>query len=297
MNKLKNGLLYTAILISTFVWKSYGQDRPIYTQYMFNETAFNPAYTGVPDQLSMTGLYRKQWVGIDGAPSTQTFSIHSPLKNEKLAIGFQALRDAIGVTTCTELQSMYAYRIRLNDKSKLSMGIQMGVRWMSEDFSQLYNETEDSQFSESNRQAKFLFGTGLYYHTERFYVGASVPVVQTKNNAKNHYFITSGYVFDLSSQLKLKPNVLIKLADNAPVSYDLNANLLISEIIWFGLSYRSLESLGILTQLQLTEKLSLGYAYDMPVTGISPYGSGSHEITLNYKIKILPTSFQSPRYF
>lgn len=289
--------LTLAFLTFAVIWNCQAQERPIYTQYMFNETAFNPAYTGVPERLSMTALYRNQWVGIDGAPTTQTLSIHSPIKGETLALGLNVLHDVIGVSGRTEIQSMYAYRIRFNETSKLSIGIQTGVRWYNEAFGQLYDETEDVQFVESYKLAKFLFGAGLYYHTNRFYVGASAPVIHTKDEIKNHYFVTSGYVFDIGPQLKLKPNVLMKLADNAPASFDLNANLLFHEIIWFGFSYRSQESLGVITQLQLTEKISFGYAFDLPVAGISHNGNGSHEITLNYKIKMSPTSYTSPRYF
>ncbi|WKN30841.1 type IX secretion system membrane protein PorP/SprF [Porifericola rhodea] len=290
-------IMYAAIVLIAASFNCQAQERPIYTQYMFNETAFNPAYTGSPERLSITGLYRKQWVGIDGAPTTQTVSIHSPINKQSMALGLQVLNDVIGVSSRAEAKSMFAYRIRFNETSKLSFGIQAGIRWYDEDFSMLYDELMDSDFSESIKSSKFLFGTGVYYHTERFYVGASAPAIHTKFSAKNHIFITSGYVMDIGSQLKLKPNFLLKLADNAPVSYDLNANLLIQEMIWFGVSYRSRESIGLLTQLQLTEKLAFGYSFDLPVGGISPYGQGSHELSLNYTLQLPTIAYKCPRYF
>ena len=290
-------VIIALITLIVLAREGQAQERPIYTQYMFNETTFNPAYAGSSERLSATALYRKQWVGVEGAPSTQALSVHAPINKSSIALGLQVLNDKIGVSSRTELQSMFAYRIRFNDKSKLSMGIQTGVRWNNEGYSQLYDATGDVQFSESLQQARFLVGTGVYYHTDRFYLGASVPVIRTAQGVGNHYFITSGYVFDMGEHLKVKPNVLLKLADNAPASYDLNTTLLIHEIVWFGVSYRSSESVGLLTRLQITEELSFGYAFDLPVSGISPYGSGSHEMMLNYRIRIPSTSYQSPRYF
>ena len=297
MIKYFNWMIWAALVAVVTMEESQAHARSIYTQHMFNETVFNPAYAGSSERLSATALYRNQWVGLEGAPSTQILSVHAPIARRNFALGAQVLRDKIGVSSRTEIQSMFAYRVRFSEGAKLSMGLQAGGRWNKEGYSRLYDATEDVQFSEDDQRTEFLFGAGLYYHTQRFYVGASVPLLYATYQQATHSFITAGYVFDLSENLKLKPNVLLKMADNAPVSYDLNANLLFHEIIWFGVSYRSMESVGLLTQLKITEELTFGYSFDLPVAGISTYSNGSHEIMLNYRIKIPSITYQSPRYF
>ena len=224
------------------------QQHTMYTQYMFNGLALNPAYAGSHGDLSITALAREQWSGLDGAPSTQTFAIHSPIKNKRISLGMVLLRDQIGVSKEHAVYGSYAYRIAM-EKGTLSMGLQVGFTSYREDLNDLlllHRPAADFQ----DQKSSFLpnVGAGLFYTSERFYAGFSIPrMLQNSIDQNNpvsvakelrHYFLTGGYLFYLSKDLKLKPNFLLKVVEGAPIQLDLNANLLIKDLIWVGLSHR-----------------------------------------------------------
>lgn len=285
---------------------AYSQQQVMFTQYMFNGLALNPAYAGSQESLSISALSRKQWVGLDGAPSTQTLSAHSPIANRTSA-GLLVLHDKIGVTEQTGAYASFAYRIPLNDKGKLSFGLQGGMSFYNANFSNV--SQSDPTFAMGDvRESHPNIGFGLYYSTDRFYVGASSPqLLENRFDKSNddsdsriirHYFATAGYVFDLNHSLKLKPNVLVKNVEGAPMQIDLNANLLINEIIWVGVSWRSFDSFDALLQLQVTDQLQFGYAYDFATTtDLSRVNSGSHEFMLNFRFKDKKSRIITPRYF
>ena len=284
------------------------QQRMMFTQYMFNGLAINPAYAGSQDALDLTLLAREQWIGLDGAPSTQTFSAHTSLPNTKASVGLLLTRDQIGVDTQTGVYGVYAYRIKLA-KGSLSAGLQGGFDFYRTGFSQVRLENDDDQhFSQGDAQA-FLpnFGAGLYYHTKKFYAGFSAPYLlnnlypnhQETSQARQyrHWFASAGYVLELNRDLKLKPNVLVKAVQGAPVEVDLNANLLIKETLWVGMSYRSFDALSWLVEFQFTPKLRAGYAYDMTVSPLRQVNNGSHELMLNYRLSFQKSKIITPRYF
>jgi type IX secretion system PorP/SprF family membrane protein len=290
---------------------AYGQQQGMFTQYMFNGLAINPAYAGSQESLSLTALARQQWTGLQGAPSTQTFSAHSPIKNEKVALGALFVNDKIGVIKQTGFHAAYAYRIQTR-KATLSLGLQAGFTSYRAEFSPLFVQDPNDPYFNNNNVNEFLpnFGTGAYYYSDRFYLGFSVPQLinnsykKENNNAftgvlqVRHYFLTGGYVFDFNPSLKLKPNVLLKAVEGAPLAVDLNANLLLKEVVWLGLSYRSLQSLSVLLELQLTDQFRMGYAYDF-ATSASPNNLryGSHELMLQYRFAYSKTKLITPRYF
>ncbi len=283
------------------------QQQVMFTQYMFNGLAINPAYAGSHESLSLTALIREQWVGLDGAPSTQTFAAHTPLKNERVALGFMFLHDKIGITNQNGAYLSYAYRIPMKN-GKLSFGLQAGFNNYKATYSSL--EFDDDFAFSSNDVNKTLpnFGAGLYYYSDKFYAGFSVPQIlkneldednsDTDSKLIQHYFLTAGIVFDLSNALKLKPNVLMKVVEGAPVEWDINANLLIKEVLWLGLSWRSFDSFDALIQFQLTDQLQVGYAYDFATTtDLRRVNSGSHEIMLNYRFNFSKSKLITPRLF
>ena len=301
----------TGLLAAMAGQAAYGQQQAMFTQYMFNGLAINPAYAGSQESLSLTALGRQQWTGLDGAPSTQTLSVHSPIKNEKVALGALFVNDKIGVVRQTGFQACYAYRIQMR-KGTLSLGLQAGFTSFRSEYSTLFVQDPNDPYFNSNDINKFLpnFGTGAYYYSERFYLGLSVPQLVSnsyKRESSNalssvlqvrHYFLTSGYVFDINPSLKLKPSMLLKAVEGAPLALDLNANLLLKEVVWLGLSYRSFQSLSALLELQLTDQFRLGYAYDFATSSRQKgLTFGSHELMLNYRFAYTKTKVITPRYF
>jgi type IX secretion system PorP/SprF family membrane protein len=287
----------------------YAQQDALFTQYMFNGLVINPAYAGSQDALSVTASARKQWVGMDGAPSTQTLTAHAPLKNEKVALGMTFINDNIAVTHQYGMNAIYAYRLNLKEGRRLSFGLQAGFTQFRSQYSQLATRTANDPSFVSDQVSGFLpnFGTGLYYSTNKFYFGLSVPhllsnllndtTVAINSVQRRHFILNSGYVFTLSHDLKLKPSILVKAIQGAPVQIDLNTNLLIREVLWVGVSYRSFSSLNFLTQVQITDQLRFGYSYDISVNKLSTLNRGSHEIILNYNFSFLKSKVVTPRYF
>lgn len=305
-------LIYILVFISCSLSAS-AQFEPLFTQYMFNETFINPAYVGSHECISAGFLYRNQWVGIDGSPKTQTFSIHSPTNNNKIGIGLSIMNESIGVTKQLVVNGNFAYRI-IMPTSTFAFGIQAGFVNDQENLTQVQtNVSGDNQFS-SNIRKYFLpnAGFGMYYKTDRFYAGLSIPrllenkikLSQTETIVRNvgnpkiwHYYIAAGYVMDLNESVKFKPSLMLKAVVNAPMEIDLNANFLINELLWVGGGYRSGDACSAMFGIQLSKNLRINYSYDYTVTGLQKYNSGSHEITLGYDLSFSKDRIISPRYF
>ena len=283
------------------------QQQVMFTQYMFNTLAINPAYAGSAETFSATALMRQQWTGLAGAPSTQTLSMHAPVKNQRMGLGFLFLHDKIGVTGQTGGYISYAYRIPFANGGKFAMGIQGGFTNFNAQYSKV--SATDPTFAADVKETKPNFGAGFFYYTDRFYAGVSVPqliqsnfgnsnVINSESKFVRHYFGMIGYVMDLNENLKLKPNVLVKYVYGAPVELDLNANLLIKEVIWVGLSWRSFDSIDALLQIQISSRLQVGYAYDFATQkDIQKVNGGSHELMINYRIPNRRDRVVTPRYF
>ncbi|SHK21543.1 type IX secretion system membrane protein, PorP/SprF family [Reichenbachiella agariperforans] len=286
------------------------QQQVMFTQYMFNQLAINPAYAGIHNGISTSFLARHQWAGFDGAPRTQTFSIHSPVKYRPIALGAVVIHDEIGLTDQFGAYFSTAYRISFSNRTKLSFGLQASFNQYKVDYSEnVYNDPNlaSQNISDISPNA----GAGLMWHSDKFYLGFSVPQLinyslnsvgenSTDPDAKliRHYFVSAGYVFELSRDLKLKPNLLFKWVQGAPFEIDINANFLIKELIWLGISYRSLDSFDALFQIQVTPQFQLGYSYDfLTTTDLSRVNSGSHEIMINYVFNVKRDKIVTPRYF
>jgi type IX secretion system PorP/SprF family membrane protein len=304
---IKNNFLVIILFFITV--PSFAQQDAMYSQYMFNGLVINPAYAGSHDALSLNLAARKQWIEMEGAPSTQTFSVHSPLKKEKIALGAILINDQIGVTHQYGISGIYAYRIHLSAKAKLAVGLQAGVTQFNSRLSALSTRNAGDQSFSSDQVSGLIpsFGTGAYYTTPEFYLGFSIPhlvnnIFKDPNVAANilqrkHYLLTSGYVFTISPNLKLKPSILLKMAQGTPVQIDINTNALIKEVLWAGVSYRSSGFVNFLLQLQLTDQLRFGYSYDFGINELSAVNKGSHEIVLNYIFSFVKYKIVTPRYF
>ncbi len=307
-----HGLLLVALIgISGSALRA--QQQAMYTQYMFNGLAINPAYTGTHETMEFTALARDQWTGLEGAPNTQTFTMHGPLRNRSIGLGMMFIRDKIGVTSQNGVYGTYSYKLQFPNRGVLSMGLQAGLTFYNEDLAELlpYIKNQlDPNFTDSQvNEILPNFGAGLYYYTKRFYLGLSVPhlirnryyqIESTEFNSRQerHYLINSGIVVDLNRNLMLKPSTLIKYVSGAPVEVDLNLSLLIQKTVWIGASYRSFDSFNGLLQINLSDQLQVGYAYDFAtVTDLSKVQGGSHELLLNFRIKPKRTRMLTPRYF
>ena len=304
-------------LIIFFVWFnsiSYAQQDAQYTQYMYNTISVNPGYAGSRDVLNLTGLYRTQWVGLDGAPKTMTFSAHSPLRNNRLGLGVSLVRDQIWIMDETYIDIDFSYTINTSNTGQLAFGLKAGAHLLNIDFARTNpeNTTDDNFDTSNNIDNKFSpnVGFGIYYHTDRFYLGYSAPtLLRTKfydndvssisylaKDRINHYLI-AGYVFDLNADLKLKPAVLFKAVAGAPLQMDLSGNLLLNEKLTLGLAYRWDAALSGLIGFQISDGLMIGYAYDWETTELNNYNSGSHEIILRYELRSSKDGIISPRFF
>ena len=319
-------MLVAVVIIST---KTYGQQEYMITQYMYNGLSLNPAYAGIHEGISGSMLWREQWTAIEGAPSTQLISLHSPLNYRPASIGALIYRDVVGVKTEFTGYFSYSYRIRITEKTKLSMGLQFNIHNFKNDINRFLNQPGLAQQTDPNDPlysaflddqigTKWNFGTGFMLHSDRYYVGLSIPQLINRDFFKDlpgdvessrlvrHLFVSAGYVFNTESKFVVKPNILVKAVQNAPIEFDMNMNVLVSNVLWLGVSLRSefssssekkagpLESISGLLALQLTPQFQIGYAYDFTTTSIN---TNSHEIMLNYIFALPTTKILTPRYF
>lgn len=287
---------------------SVAQQLPQFTQYMYNTIAINPAYAGSRETLSVVGLHRSQWVGLEGGPQTQTLSVHAPLRNERVGLGLSFINDELGFQNFSYLYADFSYTIPTGKTSKLAFGVKAGFTSFSLD--------SDFQQSQSNDPAIFGFedrwkpniGTGVYWHSQKWYLGLSTPRLLNTNYTGDaefqsleriSYYFTGGYVFDISKNTKFKPAALLKATNGAPLSFDLTANFLFYEKFWAGASYRINEqaaALGAIADFQVSKQLRIGYAYEYPLSDLRPYTSGTHEVLLMFEI-FKSKRIKSPRYF
>jgi len=300
------------VLLAIFFWKTVSaQQHPIFTQYMFNGLIINPAYSGSHESIMLTSSIRRQWTGIQGAPTTEVFSAHSPIKLSRSAAGLVFTHDGLGVTHQYMFYGTYAYRIPLSEHAKLAVGGQAGMTYYKANYSDLDvvtpTGTPDPTFAGNDGRVLPNLGIGIYYSNRRAYVGLSLPtLINNKWNNQEpllaarqarHYFLSGGYVFDLGTNFKLKPNVLLRWVEGGPFQYDLNMNLLVKETVWVGVSYRMQDSIDGLVQWNINKQMSLGYSYGYPTSSLSSFQSGTHEFVVNYRLRQNKHIVLSPRYF
>lgn len=312
--KLKKTNFY--ILALLFCTISFAQQLPQFSQYMFNTIAVNPAYAGSRETLSVTGLHRSQWVGIEKGPSTQTLSVHTPLPNEKIGVGLSVINDAPGYENFVFVYGDFSYTIQTGARTKLAFGLKAGFTHYNLDQIFLNSEevANDPFFGNYADTWNPNIGVGAYWHSNKWYLGLSAPrVINTDYNDLDSsqgisyvaqerigYYFTGGYVFNLNENTKMKPSFLVKATNGAPLSVDLTSHFLLYEKFWVGGSYRynvNTSSLAALLDFQVSKEIRIGYAYDHYLaSGIRPYTGGTHEIILIYEV-FKTKRIKSPRYF
>ena len=291
------------------VGKVWGQQDPQYTQYMYNMNVLNPAYAGSQGTLSIGLLGRTQWVGIDGAPQTLTADIHAPL-GRGLGMGFSVIADGIGPVQEQNVYADASYTMETSYQGHLAFGIKGGITFQNINLDKLqYEDNSDVLINADPHKTMPNFGAGLFYYTDNYYLGLSIPnILKTRHFVKEsgviakasenmHYFLTSGYVFELNQDVKLKPSVMVKAAPGSPVSFDLSANALFREKLEAGLSWREGDSVSGMINFLFSPNLKIGYAYDYTLTNLSQFNSGSHEVFLLYNLDLSRGDLKSPRFF
>ncbi len=303
-------IYFLAVLtLITLVDVSAQQD-PHYTQYMYNLSVINPAYAGSKENLSMGLLYRKQWVDIEDAPTTATFFGHSPV-GKNVGIGLSAISDKIGPVEENNLYGDFSYTLNLGGEHRLALGLKAGATFHKVGLlSQVYPtlpDAGDDAFSEDTSNTFFNLGAGFFYYTNKYYLGFSVPNMLKStyldyNGRKfgtetSHYFLTGGYVFDLTPNTKFKPFAMLKSAFNAPTSLDVSTNFLFYNKFEIGATYRLEDSFGAMVNYAITPNLKIGYAYDHIVSDLKVTTPSSHEVILLFDLNFPKKVSQSPRYF
>lgn len=282
-----------------------------YTQYMYNTVAVNPAYAGSRGVTSVFLLHRNQWVGMDGAPVTNVFSINKPIAHTHFGYGISFVNDRIGVSDNNTISADVAYSVSTSEKAKLSFGIKASVNLLSVDYTRLTirdpNDVVLSQQNNINNQFSPNVGIGLYWHTSKNYIGISVPNfletkryddnVSTTSKDKIHYYFIAGSVFDLNEDWQFKPAMMTKLVQGAPLQIDVSANFLFSQKFTFGAAYRLNAAVTGLVGFQVNESWQIGYAYDTDSSKLAHYNSGSHEIFLRFEFFQKLKKVVSPRFF
>lgn len=284
-----------------------------YTQYMYNTISVNPAYAGSRGHMSIGGLYRAQWVGLDGAPETQTLNLHTPVGYRGLGLGISFVNDIIGPTSETYFDVDFSYTIQTSLDARLSFGLKASAHLLDVNFSELNQNTQvgPDPTLQQNIDNKFSpnIGAGVYYHTERFYAGLSAPRIletthfeesslSTANEEMNFYLIT-GYVWDLNPFLKFKPALLTKAVQGAPLQVDVSANFMFNEKFILGAAYRWDAAVSGMAGFQISHEFLIGIAYDRETTdlGGTSFNDGSFEIILRYDFLRTLSNLKSPRFF
>ena len=291
------------------------QQLPMYTHYMYNTLVVNPAYAGSRDALTVTGLYRSQWVDFKGAPVSQTLTMHTPIVNEHIGVGLAVGNDKIGATNSTSVVADFAYRMQLSEKSKLALGVSAGANMFQANLSSLNLDQQTDPTFQNNITNHITpnFGVGAYYSRERFYAGISTPALLQNNYStvkqadgsnligkeQRTYFLIAGAVINISDNLAFKPTTLVKTTVGAPIQVDLTASFIIMKKLLLGAMYRSGDAAGLLVGFDITNQLHIGYSYDWSY-GLETfkYNQGSHELMLRYDFIFgSKKQIHSPRYF
>ncbi|PJJ08181.1 type IX secretion system PorP/SprF family membrane protein [Flavobacterium sp. 1] len=287
---------------------SFAQQDAQYTQYMYNTINVNPAYAGSRGALSFFALHRTQWVGLDGAPVTNTISVNTPFNNTMLGAGFSIVNDEIGPSTSNSVSVDISYTIPVSESFKLSFGLKGTANLFNIDINKLNpGDQTDPQFQNFDNEFSPNIGAGLYLHSDKAYVGFSIPnfLEADKYNdndvaiykEKINYYLIGGYIFDLSPTTKFKPAFMTKLVEGSPLQVDVSANFMFIDKLTVGMAYRWSASLSAMAGFQVSDAFYIGYSYDFETTALDNYNSGSHELFLRYELFQKNSKMVTPRFF
>ncbi|RKS89636.1 type IX secretion system PorP/SprF family membrane protein [Flavobacterium limicola] len=292
----------------------YGQQDAQFTQYMYNTININPGYAGSREAMSVFAMHRTQWVGLDGAPITNTASVNTPINGSNVGLGVSIINDRIGPSDENNIAIDFSYSINTSDRYKLSFGLKASANLLNVDFNKLSQYDQNDYAFQTNIDNKFSpnIGVGFYLHSDNTYVGLSAPyLLETKHfdryaatGANSHVakeninlYLIAGHVLDLSYNVKFKPSLLTKYVQGAPLQVDLSTNFMFNDKFVAGLAYRWSAAVSAMVGFQASDSWFIGYGYDLETTRLSNYNSGSHEIFLRYELFNKYTKIISPRFF
>jgi type IX secretion system PorP/SprF family membrane protein len=308
----------------------FAQHEVTYSQYMFNNLLVNPAYAGYKEDINVSLLSRNQWVGIKGAPNTQSLIADGAFfHNKNVGLGLSVLNDRVGIQGQTAIMGNYAYRLPIGEKARLSFGVGVGaVQFSLNSDKAIVNDPTDPNFSGMLTHVSPDARLGIYFSNERFYAGLSANNLLTtalnKNNAKaryvilpaTHIFLTTGAIFDVNEDVKVKPSLMLRDDPNSMGNFDINASFLFKDVLWIGASYRmgvdmwkknnnisatfQQNSLVGLVEVFVAKQFRIGYAYDYSLSDLNSYSGGGHEISLGFIIgnkDYRNNALTTPRYF
>ncbi|NBC58934.1 MAG: type IX secretion system membrane protein PorP/SprF [Bacteroidetes bacterium] len=302
------GILMILLCMS---FNSSAQQDPSFTQYMFNTMTINPAYAGTRNVLSASILHRSQWLGIDGAPETQTLSVHSPFRDGQMGIGLNVVHDRIGPATTTRFNGNYSYILPVDRYTSLSLGVSAGADIFDINFSDLniFDPTDPNFQNDVQTRISPQVGLGAMLYNDIYYVSLSVPkLLRTKYydddqgassvaRERLHYYLTAGYVFDINENVKLKPSILTRVVSGAPLRVDLSANFLINDKFSLGGAYRLSSAFSVLSTYQISDTFMVGFSYDRDTSELVTFNDGSFEIFFRYELFKRYKKMYTPRFF
>lgn len=302
--------IYIFLILSIMLLLTEGlqaQQESQFTQYMYNTSTINPAYSGSRGSLSMTGLYRNQWVGLEGAPETMNFTVHSPIGVRGVGLGLSFTSDKLGPSTESIVSADFSYTINVSDATRLAFGIKGGFSLMDIDPSKLLIYNPNDYDLELNSSKSPIIGLGMFLYSDTWYLGLSTPnVLETEHyddiqvstaTEKMHLYLTGGYVFKINPDLKLKPAFMVKAVSGAPLAIDISGNVLLYEKLTLGLAYRFDAAVSALAGFQVNDRIMIGYAYDYDTTELGNYNNGSHEVFLRFELGTRYKAKVNPRFF
>jgi type IX secretion system PorP/SprF family membrane protein len=302
---MKTKLFSFVLMFTAFV--SYAQQDAQFTQYMYNTININPAYAGSRGALSIFALHRTQWVGLDGAPVTNAASVNTPLNESNLGLGVSIINDKIGPTTENTISADLSYTVPTSETFKLSFGIKATANFFNLDVNRLNPVDDDPSLHDFNNKFTPNIGAGVYLHSDKAYVGFSIPNFIESNRyddnevaifkEKINYYLMAGYVFDLNESIKFKPALLTKVVAGAPLQLDVSGNFMFSDKFVVGIAYRWSAAVSAMVGFQVSDGMYIGYGYDHETTNLNNYNSGSHEIFLRYEIFKNNAKIITPRFF
>jgi type IX secretion system PorP/SprF family membrane protein len=302
---MKPKIFSIVLMFTTIV--SFAQQDAQFTQYMYNTININPAYAGSRGALSLFGLHRTQWVGLEGAPVTNTISINTPLNGSNLGLGVSLINDKIGPTHENTISADLSYTIQTSGTFKLSFGMKATANLFDIDQSRLTPEDLNDPSLQNYNSFSPNIGAGIYLHSDKAYIGLSVPNFIESNRyddnevaifkEKINYYLIAGYVFNFTDSIKFKPSLLTKIVEGAPLQTDISGNFMFNEKLVVGVAYRWSAAVSAMVGFQISDSMYIGYGYDHETTSLKNYNSGSHEIFLRYEIFKNNGKITTPRFF